>query len=170
MARSVAFLIICLFSCVAQSQGPSPKGASPIGPTIFKLPPPTYPPMALAAHVSGDVELNLAIGRDGTLQTAVIASGPPMLRQAALAALLKTQFECVGCSEKSTQYQVTYRFELGETVYCSNPDPSYPRVTQSTTTITMTDRPMGTCDAAGPVEKVQARSMKCLFLWKCSWH
>lgn len=169
MIRSVVFLIVCVFSCAALAQSHSTEGPSPYEPTIFKLPPPAYPPMALAAHVSGNVELELAIGRDGALQSAAVASGPSMLRQAALAAAKATQFACVGCIENTNQLRVTYRFELGETVYCSSPDASYPRVAQSKNTITLTDRPTGTCDPAATIEKVQARSMKCLYLWKCGW-
>ena len=169
MSRSSAYLLVCFLSCAALAQSVSTEAASRTGPGVAKLPPPFYPSMALAAHVSGDVELDLVIGRDGSLQSAVVAGGPPMLRQAALQAAQKTQFDCKGCEENSSKLRMTYRFQLGETVYCSNPDSSYPRVAQSDNTITMTDRPSGTCDLAATIERVRARSAKCLFLWKCGW-
>lgn len=169
MTRPAAFFILCFISCAAMAQSGSTEAESTTGPGVAKLPPPFFPTMALAAHVSGDVELDLVIGRDGSLQSAVVASGPPMLRQAALEAAQKTQFDCAGCGENSRKLRITYRFELGETVYCSNPDSSYPRVAQSDNTITMTDRPFGTCDLSGTIEKARTRSAKCLFLWKCGW-
>ena len=45
-----------------------------------KLPPPSYPPMALAAYVFGDVELNITLRRDGAVDSVEVISGPPMLR------------------------------------------------------------------------------------------
>ena len=169
MSRTMALFIVCVLSCAALAKSSSTENTPQSGPGIAKLPPPFYPPTALVAHVSGDVELDLVIGRDGSLHSAVVASGPPMLRQAALEAVQKTQFDCLGCVENSTRLRMTYRFGLGETVYCSNPDSSYPRVAQSNNTITMTDRPIGTCDLAGTIERVRVRSAKCLFLWKCGW-
>ena len=48
---------------------------------------PVYPPAALDAHVSGSVVLDVAIGKDGTVQSARAVSGPSLLQQAAVDAV-----------------------------------------------------------------------------------
>ena len=170
MKRSVALLFVWALSCNALPQSLSMNGASQNGPAIAKLPPPSYPRIALAAHVSGDVVLDLAIRRDGTIESAVVASGPPMLREAAVEIAQQTLFGCARCTENPTQFRVIFRFELGESIMCSEPDPSYPRVSQSTSsTVTIAAQPFGTCDPASEIERVRARAIKCLFLWKCAW-
>jgi protein TonB len=42
---------------------------------------PTYPPLARQAGISGDVELKLEIRKDGSVQSATVVSGHPMLTQ-----------------------------------------------------------------------------------------
>ena|SRR5271170_576609 len=147
---------------------------------IADVRPSPYPQMAFAAHVSGVVELDLAVRHDGTLQSAEVASGPAMLKQAALDAVQQARFECQGCGESSTQIHIAVRYTLGEARPCSGTEEStvaslandsYLQVTHSVDTITITDRPIGTCDYAATIStKNAARSIKCLFLWKCGWH
>jgi protein TonB len=48
---------------------------------------PTYPPLARQARVSGVVQVQATIGADGRVKKAVAVSGPPLLRQAAEAAV-----------------------------------------------------------------------------------
>jgi len=45
---------------------------------------PIYPADAKAAHVSGTVVLDATIGKDGSVESLHVVSGPPMLQQAAL--------------------------------------------------------------------------------------
>lgn len=45
---------------------------------------PVYPPIAKAAHVQGTVVLDLRIGTTGKIESLKVASGPPMLQQAAI--------------------------------------------------------------------------------------
>src|SRR5271154_4922222 len=44
--------------------------------------PPTYPSIAIAAQVQGDVVLKVEIGPDGLVRSVKAISGPPMLLQA----------------------------------------------------------------------------------------
>lgn len=53
---------------------------------------PVYPPLAKAAHVSGAVQLQATIGRDGTIQNLRVVSGHPMLTQAALDAVRQWRY------------------------------------------------------------------------------
>lgn len=176
MIRALTCIVVAVCSCLAIAQNPGSAEVHQAEVVIVKLSPPSYPPSALAAHVAGNVELTLEIRLDGTVESASIVSGPPLLTQAARDSARQTRFECKGCSDASTRYQMTYRFVLGEPVYCAGPEDSpaasgpkesYPQVTQSMNTVTITDRPAGTCDPAN--DRARARSVKCLYLWKCGW-
>lgn len=175
-------MLVCLalgawwLSAKRQHQ-PSINGSERVA-VIADVKPSVYPQLAFAAHVSGIVELDLAVRRDGTLQSAEVASGPSMLRQAALGVVQQARFECQGCGESSTQIRVAVRYTLGEAMACSETEESsvatfakdpYLQVTHSSDTITITDRPIGTCDYAATISKNPTRSIKCLFLWKCGW-
>lgn len=53
---------------------------------------PTYPSLALAAHVQGEVILQAVIGKDGTIQNLRAISGPPMLVKSALDAVQQWRY------------------------------------------------------------------------------
>jgi len=48
---------------------------------------PTYPAIGVAAHVEGTVVLEAPISKSGTIENLRVASGPPVLRQAAIDAV-----------------------------------------------------------------------------------
>lgn len=62
-------------------------GGNVQGAMVLKKVAPVYPPDAKAAGVSGVVHLAATIGRDGTVQSLSVVSGPPELTQAALDAV-----------------------------------------------------------------------------------
>src|SRR5579863_996029 len=71
------------------------NSGSPLGEvTVAKLSPPIYPPLALQTQITGDVEFTLGIKSNGSVASATIVSGHPLLRQAALDSAAQTQFEC----------------------------------------------------------------------------
>ncbi len=53
---------------------------------------PTYPPIALAAHVEGEVVLQAVIGKDGTIQNLHVISGHPMLIKSAADAVQQWRY------------------------------------------------------------------------------
>jgi TonB family protein len=167
------FLTSCI--CIALfsptwGQAPASQVEPQVGFTITKLPPTIYPAIALAAHVSGDVILKIALRPDGLIDSVEAESGPAMLRQPAIESAKQTQFQCAVCNGTTTSFRLTYRFELGPTLYCAETqDSSYPRVAQSMDIVTIVAQPFGTCDPSGTVERIRVRSAKCLFLWKCGW-
>jgi TonB family protein len=108
---------------------------------ITKLPPPSYPAMALAARVWGPVELSITIQQDGTVDSADVVSGPPLLRAAAVESAKQTQFECAGCAGPSRSFRVVFNYELTAAYYCGEPDKSYPRISESAGTVTITGQP-----------------------------
>jgi TonB family protein len=137
---------------------------------------PVYPPLAKQTRITGDVELALEVKADGSLESAVVVSGHPLLKQAALDSAQRSQFACRNCGEGVRSFQMSYSFQLGPTRYCTEvssvtksdeKQESYPRVIQSQNHITLVDQPVGTCDLAFTVTYKRVRSAKCLYLWRC---
>jgi protein TonB len=54
---------------------------------LLDHPKPSYPPIARAAHVWGDVQIAVLIDSNGKISEEKFRSGPPMLQQAALEAV-----------------------------------------------------------------------------------
>lgn len=82
---------------------------------------PTYPPIARAAHVTGDVKLQVQIGSDGHVTASKIVSGPPMLVGAAQDCVKQWVYEKPQVDGKpiSTSALVTISFILPAPI---NPD------------------------------------------------
>jgi TonB family protein len=71
------------------SQGSGPVAVSPEIMQTRKIsgPAPIYPAEAKKAGIQGSVVIHIVIGKDGTVKTATVASGPTQLRQSALDAV-----------------------------------------------------------------------------------
>lgn len=184
MKRS--FLSACTFTLSVASlfmtdqslaQNPGRSDTKPGGVVLTELSRPSYPPLARQTRISGDVELMLSIRPDGSLESAVVISGHPLLAQTALDSAQHTRFECRKCSETVTS-RLVYTFQLVEPHSCCTPpkdDPKdgqpgeqIPRVTQSLNHVTVIDQTACICDGppdGGNARKV--RSAKCLYLWRC---
>ena len=143
---------------------------------LTKLSPPIYPPLAKQTRISGNVELMLEIRPNGTVASAVVVSGHPLLQPAALESAKQSQFDCRNCNEGMQSYRLLYSFELGPTEYCAKTsdssksdrqEPPYPRVTRVENRVTVVDQPVGTCDMPAAVTSKNVRSAKCLYLWRC---
>lgn len=76
---------------------PPPLPRAPIsggvldGKAISK-PQPAYPPIALAAHASGPVYVQITVGESGDVISAKAIGGHPLLRQAAVGAAYRARF------------------------------------------------------------------------------
>lgn len=55
--------------------------------------PPTYPPLARQARVTGTVRVKATIGKDGKVKTVLAVSGPPLLRRAAEQAVRQWKYQ-----------------------------------------------------------------------------
>lgn len=142
---------------------------------IVKLSPPVYSQLAKQARITGDVKLTLTLRQDGSLESAVVVSGHPILQQAALDSIQQSRFECRNCNEGLTSLPIVYIFQLGPATDCgtttTTPNDAwsqqrYPQVTQSQGQISLLDQPVGTCDIA-PTIGLRVRSARCFYLWKC---
>lgn len=143
---------------------------------LTKLSDPVYSTITRTAHVSGDVVVDLAIRQDGSVESAVVVSGPPLLQRAALTSAQQSQFRCDGCNAQVTSYRLVYTFKLVDSDCCAEnesktadtgPPVTYPRITQLQNHVTIVDHALCICDPGGEIVKV--RSVKCLFLWRCAY-
>lgn len=142
---------------------------------LSKLSSPLYPPMARQARVTGDVHLILGIGRNGSIESAVVVSGHPMLQKVALQSAQQSQFECRGCSEPVTSYAMFYTFEIvGKCCIATDASDSIKQeapslgVTQWQNHVTVVAEPACLCGADVGIVPRKVRSAKCLYLWRCS--
>jgi TonB family protein len=151
-----------------------PRGTA----ALTKLFQPVYPPLARQSHITGDVVLLLGIRQDGTVESVVVESGQPLLKQAALDSAQKSQFECRNCNGAVTSYRMVYTFQLIEpTKLCcatdgscndKQADPPVPGVVQLENHVTVIDRAVDCC--CPDVSPAKFRALKCLYLWKCGLH
>jgi len=172
---------VAVLSCpVAESLAQNlPNSNSPQTAVILtKLSPSAYPPLALRARIAGEVELMLDVRPNGSIASAIVVSGHPLLKQAALESAQQSQFECRNCIEVVRSYRLLYTFQLGPTKYCAETSDAaksnqqeqpYPRVTQSQDHVTVIDQPEGTCDPVVTITGKKVRSAKCLYLWRCGF-
>jgi TonB family protein len=87
----------------------TPETARPL---VLKRGDPVYPPIAIAAHVQGDVKMQVVVGPDGKPVVAVIVSGPPMLNGAAREAVGGWTFQPLQIGTRAVMFQteITFRF------------------------------------------------------------
>lgn len=115
-----AALSLYFFAVVENVPAQSTTGAPTLEPVVLaKLSPPVYPPLARQARITGDVKMQVRIRQDGSVASAEVISGHPMLKQAALDSVQKSTFECqrwssgvfvVGCRDAVTSFTFTYTF------------------------------------------------------------
>lgn len=181
-----SFLSVCTLAVTATSlimidqslaQNAVSGDAQPVGVVLTELSRPSYPPLARQTRISGDVDLMLHIRQDGSIESAVVSSGHPLLAQTALDSAQHSRFECRKCSETVTSLRLVYTFQLAGPNSCcsptkdvpkeSQPGEQIPHVTQSLNHVTVIDQTACICDPALDVRKV--RSLKCLYLWRCGF-
>ena len=142
---------------------------------LTKLFQPVYPPLARQTRIVGDVELQLEVRADGSVESVNVVSGHPLLKQAAVDSAKQSRFECQRCGEGKLPYHLVYSFQLVAENCCTavetntnaqNQDQPIPRVIQSVNHVTVVDGPACICDPAADTVKV--RSVKCLYLWRCA--
>ena len=112
------------------------------GVELVKLSPLIYPPLARVAQISGDVRIQLSIGSDGSVESTASVRGHLLLKQAAVESATKSTFHCHNCRADGNTYALIYSFRLRD----DNPN----------------------CGKVEIDKEWHARSLKCLYLWKCT--
>jgi TonB family protein len=183
MHRCVTVLICAIsslaVSSTASTTSPAQDASRLEGPQsgviLSKLSPPVYPPLARQTRIAGDVDLTLSVRPDGSVESAVVISGHPLLQQAALESARQSKFECPKCGEGTTSYRLIYTFQLAGSADCCKADEAssdkngptqlFPHVTQVQNHVTVIDQPTCICDPA--IDRTKVRSLRCLYLWRC---
>jgi TonB family protein len=180
LTRILVVAIVVSGSIIKSLAQSSSSASPPQGVVVLtKLIQPIYPPLARQVSITGNVELTVEVRKDGTVQSAVVVSGHPLLQQAALDSAQRSQFECRNCGEVAVAVQLVYSFQLAGPESCckvadigaknDQPDQVFPRVIQSEKHVTVIDRPACICDPPGKIGIRKVRSLKCLYLWRCGF-
>ena len=170
----VVLILLVAFSVHLAAQ--SPEGPAKVTGVVelTKLVSPIYPGLALQARITGDVEVMVAIRRDGSVESAHLVDGHPMLAVAALDSARRSKFECRECSEAVTSYALKYKFRMMSRGYprdCDsfNDQAPVPELDPSRHEVTVSGWAQLICDPAATISSIlKVRSAKCLYLWRCS--
>jgi TonB family protein len=95
----IVALIRATGTLIAQSPANPDAGKGQV--TITELSLPAYPALARQIRISGDVQLELKIQPDGSLDSLEVFSGHPLLAQAALDSAKQSHFRCNDCNRDS---------------------------------------------------------------------
>jgi TonB family protein len=145
----LAVVAVCFFAVAENSgaQGTTSSGVPEAGVVLTNLSPPVYPPLARMARIMGDVKIQVGIRLDGSVASAEVISGHPMLKQAALESVQRSTFECeswssgvyvVGCRDALTSFTLTYTFGVRDDL-----------------------------DGLDCSSAIRLRDAKCFYLWRC---
>ncbi len=104
MPRGLTTLLLALLAMPALAQSTAPVLAAP--PNV------NYPPIAKAAHISGDVTITFAINPDGTTTSVQLVSGPPMLAGAVVEPIKKWHFKTPLPLNAQTYFEAKYAFRI----------------------------------------------------------
>jgi TonB family protein len=167
-SAATAIFFALFASTIVFGQNPPSLDASQTAANLTKLAPPIYPLLARQARISGTVRIQLQLRKDGSVESAKVINGHPMLRKAALESAQASEFECGDCSQ-TTPYFLVYVFDLREGCHfgphCEPLNTDEPLVTYSPGRVVLSAVALCTCDPAATLIKI--RSARCMYLWKC---
>jgi hypothetical protein len=178
LAAVVTGAVALASSALVSAQSTQPGSASPpaTGAVVpLNLAPPVYPPLARQARISEDVIVVVTVQPDGA-SIPKLESGHAMLAPAALDAARRSHFECRGCGAP-VSYRLLYSFQLTQKGDCCEGwSPAQVTIQpelnnangQRQTQITITAEASCLCDPSAEIIKKRSRSLKCLYLWRCS--
>jgi TonB family protein len=134
--------------------------------TPISVPAVTYPAIASAARIRGDVTVSVSVRPDGTVAAATVEEGEPLLRDAALTAAKEARFECRGCGGVSVPYSLVFRFRLSDE-QASPPSPWLTRLPDGQVVVIVVSGRAEYWYEGAVFSRVAVRSWKCLWLWRC---
>jgi hypothetical protein len=171
----VAVAVLEARSLAQQTPHPVQSDATKGEVVLASLSKPTFSPLARQANVEGEVIVDVTVRQDGSAEATVL-KGHPLLKQAALDSALQSRFECRLCSAPLS-YRLVYTFKrtsegnccdgMGAPVRVEQEPQSYDEHGRPQTRVTISAEKICLCDPSFTVTK-KVRSLKCLYLWKCS--
>jgi len=179
MARMALLLVAGAFlearSLPQQTPRPVQSDATKGEVILLTLSKPTFTPLARQANVEGEVIVEVAVRPDGSTEATVV-KGHPLLKQAALDSAMQSRFECRVCTAPLS-YTLAYTFTRtsegsccdgrGAPVKVEQGPQSYDERGRPQTRVTISAEKICLCDPSFTLTK-KVRSLKCLYLWKCS--
>jgi periplasmic protein TonB len=75
---------------------------------------PDYPATAKAAHIHGTVVLRVIVGKDGAVQQTEYTSGPPDLKDAAIAAVNQWRYKPVLLNNRAVEVETVVSVTFGK--------------------------------------------------------
>ena len=174
--RALLLVAIAVAVCLAQqTTRPVQPDATKGEVVLSSLSKPTFSPLARQANVEGEVIVDVAVRQDGSTEATVV-KGHPLLKQAALDSAMQSRFECRACSTPLS-YTLVYVFKrtsegnccdgMGTPVKVEQEPQSFDERGRPQTLVTISAEKICLCDPSFTVTK-KVRSLKCLYLWKCS--
>ena len=168
--KSAIFFIVTLLAAPYLTVNAQTVSSDASGQVVLTdLSTPTFPPIARVAHIAGDETVLVKVRLDGTVESAVVESGPALLllRQAAMDSASKSNYQCRNCKE-TMAYRIVYAFKLVQGADCCNALTVVLRVEHhpeglAQSHVDIEAEEVCTCDPAAK----RVRSLKCLYLWKC---
>jgi TonB family protein len=158
-----------------QAESTAPHEAPKANAVLVNLSQPIYPPLARQANIHGEVAVAVTVHPDGKTEVA-LESGHPMLTQAALDSAKQSRFECRGC-DSGVSCRLVYSFRLTQGNDCCSAFSVPAQVIQEPqsseqnekreTHITIAAEEICLCVPSFQLTK-KSRSLKCVYLWKCS--
>jgi hypothetical protein len=170
MKSAIFFIVTLLAASYLTVNAQTVSGGASGQVVLTDLSPPTFPPVARTAHIAGDETVLVKVRLDGSVESAVVESGPALLvlRQAAMDSASKSNYQCRNCTG-TMAYRIVYAFRFVQGADCCNALTVVPRVEHHPEGVAQSHVDIEadefcTCD---PFAK-RVRSLKCLYLWKCS--
>ena len=174
VAALLAIAVAYYPSVFAQKTASQPETFK-AGAVLVSLSNPVYPPLARQARITGEVSVAVTVHTDGTT-SAVVESGHPMLIPAALDSATRSHFECHMCNG-SVPYLLVFTFKeiAGNDCCTAFSQPQQVEQEQQLedqqgrprTHVVISAQGICLCDPGAELTK-RVRSLKCLYLWKCS--
>ena len=150
-------LVLALLLAVAQS------AVVPVS-----LSQPAYPTIAAAARIAGEVEVVIQVRSDGSIESAKVISGNPLLSEAALKAAKSSRFECRRCTHATTPYSIVFEFQFDDALKEVAPS-ERPAGTSSQSRVSIVAKTPVVDGIVYANVTRRTRSVKCLWLWTCSF-
>jgi len=166
MSRLTSLVASCLIGLgpVSLHAAAGQAGSDVVPVTVMR---PAYPRIAESARVHGEVEVQVAVRPNGTVESATVIRGLPLLQPAALEAARKSRFDCRRCSDPVTPYLLMFAFLLEDGNNPATSPGAAEAVRLSPTQSRVTVVAKSQIVILDNIAHVSVRSIRCLYLWYC---